>query len=189
MTKRKNLGTKKRNGDIVFTRGEILRALKREPLRRGEFVEKSNLPMVGNCNVCAVGAVLRGCGFRNNEISVLAREVVDYPISSRPHELLKAGDWTSALSSMFEMQPSDRAGQKAVLDFVRKHFPATVTLRGEHIKEIIDVETDDMFDKAMYDYSFKEQVKTVPKYDTRSKREKLAFIEKYAQYLLSRDNS
>lgn len=60
--------TKKRKDASIITKKSILKALAKEPLVRGRWVAKPHLEVIGDCPVCAVGAVLRGAGLSNCDI-------------------------------------------------------------------------------------------------------------------------
>jgi hypothetical protein len=95
-----------------ISRKTILKAIKKEPLRAGEWVDKSDLKTVGNCHVCAVGAVLRTAGLPNNQIGNSAWNLMaganpvtwgdDHMIAEEAAQIAKEGNHLAALSAYFE---------------------------------------------------------------------------------------
>jgi hypothetical protein len=85
-----------------ITRGQVLKAIKKEKLRPGQWVWDHVDP---KCEVCAVGAVLRNAGMAPTDIDWSAPRICQYKFvqgdGSIPAQL-RRGNYLGALSMKFE---------------------------------------------------------------------------------------
>lgn len=130
----------------------IIRALKTEPLQTGQFVEKPDLRKVGDCNVCAVGAVLRATGATNYQIAKHTGWanggvcIFSCESQRRIIQLLERKDYMSALSSYFEdlvFGEPTKAQRRKLIAFVEKNFPNRVPLVAPKAQPLNSCVTDD----------------------------------------------
>jgi hypothetical protein len=134
--------------DIVITKEHIIKALKTEELKQGDWVAKAELPVVGNCAVCAVGAVLRHINLPNNEIYTVANSLDTYGYPAYLHteedkenhrvEMFnEAGTmWLWVLSDIFEEAATAREGRDAVIAFVKKHCKKDKIIPGDFLEDM-----------------------------------------------------
>lgn len=124
-------------------REQILKALLTEPLQGGQWVEKEYLHEIGDCRVCAVGAILRSClKMTNSEIHENGARVTNnrcvrnglYDNINYPKNELKKKNYLGALSIFFEdlvyrrndgATPNDRV---KLCKFVLDNFPSRITV-------------------------------------------------------------
>lgn len=122
-----------------ITKAQVLEAIANEPLWPGNwvalFIPQDQTP--DNCNVCAVGAVLRHKGLPRDEITQAGDQLLDRgDISSEYWEnipvLLKDKLYLNALSVKFEYLCEDHDYSKArglktirkkLAQFVEENFP------------------------------------------------------------------
>lgn len=119
----------------TITKKEIIKALQTEPLIHQMWVKKDNLPEVGDCGVCAVGAVLRHCRIPNDVLDSYTNSIEGTGSAEEAQRALERGDYLSALSMTFEQKSYVEAGTKAdaasrrrAIEFVEKNFPAKIAL-------------------------------------------------------------
>lgn len=130
---------------MKIKRAQILLALRTENIGHLGWTENPDMPAVGDCKVCAVGAVLRRCGLPNNEIESLASSEIfkasaygSCSTEEQALELLDEGRWMDALSTIFEgnfTKHDKQKGLERAAKFVKKHFPKEVTLSNETVRE------------------------------------------------------
>jgi len=131
---------------MQVTKAQIIKALKTENISIGYgWTEHEDLPEVGNCHVCSVGAVLRSCKLPNNTISELCNDpdFITCPYSCDDDaiaidEALERGDYFSALSMCFEGDPVEQDAKKALkraIKLVQDHFPAKITIKESEVKK------------------------------------------------------
>ena len=134
-------------GQLKIARDRVIQALRTEPLRPGRFFHINNDTSAQDCQVCAVGAVLR----QHASAALLAR-FDNYgdlhttritqtfckgsAVCSDPGELIKQKNYMGALSSYFEKimrakKQEHVTGQviDLLIKFVKKNFPAQFTVR------------------------------------------------------------
>lgn len=129
---------------VVFTKAEIIKALKTEKLTPGAFARYVRKPSSTreahmqtliastkqNCNVCAVGAILRNKfkGYTIYDLNNLGDSVtkgfyVDYDTDG----LLEAKNYLGALSCEFELLSGICTDESVIvnmlLEFVKTNFP------------------------------------------------------------------
>lgn len=140
--------------DIVVTKEQIIKALKAEPLKQGRWILEDGLTAINNCQVCAVGAVLRHLNLPNNEVSEIAIDLDRYKHSpdNEPEEYTREQylahhvpalftddtQWLSAISGIFESASSASEGKKDVIDFVKKYVTRPLIIPGDKLKEARD---------------------------------------------------
>lgn len=115
---------------MKITKQQVLKALETEPLKRGQWVDRAYLNYIGDCNVCAVGAVLRQAGLTNREIYLSVRAQSIRSGCEDPNQTVKT-DPLTALSEVFETK-----GKKAAIEFVKKKFPKTITLSDTKLRKV-----------------------------------------------------
>lgn len=122
-------------------RSEILRAIRQEPLQYGNWIHDKNgeqnpfeqKEYDKTCKVCAVGAVLRQKGVKDEEINKRANEFLMCSFMPAPNEdgdeieALKEKHYLSALSIKFE-KLARRLGhgkrtRTRLAEFVKANFP------------------------------------------------------------------
>jgi len=107
-------------------RRTIIKALRKEKLRRGEFFHGEE----EGCKVCAVGAVLRFASFekwmRNHgfDCSGVGGTSVEGDARGNWKDGLKIKDWMGSLSSYFEARNS----KEKCIAFVKKYFPKQIKI-------------------------------------------------------------
>jgi hypothetical protein len=139
----------------TVSRKTIIKAINEEPLKSGEFVLLDNkgwdpVPSKDkNCQVCAVGAVLRRAGLSNNKIHSFGDKLMwngdvtphtddsfceydESATNAQIESLIRAKMYLHALSVKFEYQ-ADKTGhgkrtRKILTNFVKENFPATIKL-------------------------------------------------------------
>lgn len=121
----------------IITHERIIKALRTEPLKSGHWVENPDLEEVGNCGVCAVGAVLRSCRFTNNKINAVGDILLDYieyrgSMQDSIENALASQQWMVALSNAFEFfdryrdlsKDNDRRSVvNKTITFVKRNLP------------------------------------------------------------------
>lgn len=117
---------KEREKEMIITRKDVIKAIKKESLKRGDFVHDYYKDQFGNwkekndpnCKVCAVGAVLRNKGYSNKQINVTVDNFAgDWTGDWRTE--LQCENYLAALSSRFEQS----GGGKKLVEWVKKHMP------------------------------------------------------------------
>src|SRR5262249_20927993 len=108
-----------------------------EPLGRGAFVKKDG-DFIGNCRVCAIGAILRAACLTNDQIQETATRLTQAgPVmaarSSREYlverEIRRGHPW-NALSILFETGSLIPAGwqRQKLVDLVDQFFPDEIKI-------------------------------------------------------------
>lgn len=97
---------------MKITKEQVLTALRFEPLAAGNFIRVDGKPL-SECNVCAVGAVMRNVLNKNieneDDFSLLCKQVTkDEFIDLDTDELLLEGNYLGALSNYFEQMMDSR---------------------------------------------------------------------------------
>lgn len=134
---------------ITFTRKQIIRALRTENLGRHGygFVENDHLNKIGDCHVCAIGAVCRSAGLTNRQIydvsAVLCHgEYISFTgdvEASRPYweKELHKKNYLGALSIYFEsigpLSTNNKyretpINREQLVDWVKKYIPVEFTV-------------------------------------------------------------
>lgn len=116
---------------MKFTRRDIIRAIRTEPMKAGSWVSYTTRTKDGTCKVCAVGAVLRERGNTDGQICNLAWKIA--PNGTVENEeiplLLKNKDYISALSAKFEYLArkygNGKRTKEKLVDFVKSNFPVS----------------------------------------------------------------
>ncbi len=126
----------------------IIEALKTEPLRHGSWYRAPDTDnnASGECQVCAVGAVLRGAAkaepsailnFGSRLFAYFGVEGMSNASAGRKQALkyVKSGDYMAALSTYFEslsgrgtVLPKNHPTRKHMVKFVQKYFPDRVRI-------------------------------------------------------------
>lgn len=126
------------------SRKEVLQAIRYEPLKSGDWVRR-NGEKEGKCQVCAVGAVLRKAGFKDEEIRRFGGILIDNFESITPYgaggmeyvseklrEHLDNEYYLVALSLKFESQAlrtgTGKRTRKILANFVKVNFPKKIEL-------------------------------------------------------------
>lgn len=175
--------------EITITKKQIIKAIQRGELGHHGWVQNSQLPYVGDCRVCAVGAVFRhALKLPNNVVDVLASEAgvgsCD-PVSAK--SALEREDWLTALSHVFECDAGRYAGiekqRKVVIDFVEKNFPAKVAIEPSALEAARDEAFQDLL---FYADSRQDFEHPFPRRNTKSKYtqdEREVLIKAFSKYL------
>lgn len=120
---------------ITFKKEEILKAIRTEKLKRGQFFHDSLYPkdpVAQTCKVCAVGAIMRsklhkypsdislaGLGARMINFQLLWSDTAQIP------RLIEDKNYLGALSSYFETVSERKCD---LVKFINKHFPKSITV-------------------------------------------------------------
>ncbi len=126
--------------NITINKKKVIEALKTEPLTQGSFF-RGYLDGASRkeCEVCAVGAVLRkhlGKGKRLEEVDPDLAAGGVYVGRSKIKSNLVNGNYLGALSCYFEGMDTgpygtvDKSHRKDLVDFVKTHFPNSFKVRG-----------------------------------------------------------
>jgi hypothetical protein len=122
---------------VTFTRAEVLRAVRYEPLQRGTWIQgkRADRKIKARCKVCAVGAVIRRKlrkAIDYNEFTDICRAVTNnegatalYERDPRIQRALDRKKYLLALSQFFESLDSDdeKDIRKELVTFVKSNFP------------------------------------------------------------------
>lgn len=130
-----------------ITRKEILRAIRKEPLKAGEWIHNREVVKTDaegtkyldsvldkKCKVCAVGAVLRAKGIDPDQMNDVAWSLLgrdnDVAEGGDEKEALKDKNYLLALSIKFE-KLADRLGagkrtREKLVEFVKENFPKNI---------------------------------------------------------------
>lgn len=130
---------------MIITKKQVITALENEPLRPGQFIRYDKKP-IGDCQVCAVGAVMRTVLNNNiehrDEFSSLCENVTDFQyVGEDTDELLQNKNYMGALSNYFEEMMFDNDDGKNEWDDDEDDDGAPI-VESRHRKELIQFVND-----------------------------------------------
>lgn len=125
---------------IKITKSQLLDAIETEPLRAGDIIKKVGSEDYNDCEVCAVGAILRRKLTHINEVNKLTEVAFSYldqygyycaGYIRRVPNLLKSKKYLNALSVKFENLSETNSileTRKKLSRWVKRNFPESFTV-------------------------------------------------------------
>lgn len=186
--------------DIVITKKEIIKAIRKGELETGAYFDLQELPYIGNCNVCAVGAVFRhALKLPNNVGSALVITagcgcaIFDRdggpPLDELRQKYLNRGDWLTVLSDVFESNYStEEERQSKTIEYVEENFPETVSINGSDLDRARDRAWNKLRNAAFFDraLNFKHPFPKRTTYSKYTTAEKETLTKEYGKFLKKR---